>query len=146
MRTWLNFVISPFTQLCSAALILLAMSLASNAAEGEAAVVNGNMLFTVCENPSDVTQSFCSGYVIGLLEGTKFGAFMSYGSTNGNIGDEAASNAYVEFVLGFCIPEDVEYGQILDVFVKYLRENPETRHLSARSLFVRSMSSTFVCE
>ena len=122
------------------------MSFASHAAEGEAGVFNGNMLFTFCVNPSDGTQSFCAGYVIGLLEGTKFGAFMSYGSIIENSGDVAASNAYLEFVLDFCIPEHVEYGQILDVFVKYLRENPETRHLSARSLFVKSMSTTFVCE
>jgi hypothetical protein len=69
-------------------------------------------------NPSDGTQSFCACYVIGLLEGTKFGAFMSYGSIIENSGDVAASNAYLEFVLDFCIPEHVEYGQILDVFCK----------------------------
>lgn len=124
---------------------LLAMSVPSSATAGEIGVVDGNMLSTVCENPSDVTQSFCSGYVIGLLEGTKFGAFMSYGTTNEGRGDEADGNAYVEFALGFCIPENVEYGQIRDIFVKYLQENPEIRHLSARSLFVRSMSSTFMC-
>ena len=146
MRTWLNFVVSACRQFGTTVLILLAMSLASNAAEGELGVVDGNMLFSVCENPSNVTQSFCSGYVIGLVEGTKFGAFMSHGTTNENHGDEAAWNAYVEVALGFCIPENVEYVQLRDVFVKYLKENPEIRHLSARSLFVSSMSSTFVCE
>lgn len=104
------------------------------------------MLFSVCENPSEITQSFRSGYVIGLLEGTKFSAFMTYGSTTADRVYEVSGNDYVELVLGYCIPETVEYGQLRYIFFKYLRENPEIRHLSARSLFMRSMSSKFMCE
>jgi cell division protein FtsI/penicillin-binding protein 2 len=47
--------------------------------------------------------------------------------------------------LGFCVPENVERGQIVDVTIKYLAENPQSRHESARGLTLQALQGAFPC-
>ena len=47
----------------------------------------------------------------------------------------------------FCMPnsEGLETGQLIRVFLKWLNDNPETLHESARSLFISAMGNHFPC-
>ncbi len=54
---------------------------------------------------------------------------------------DAATNT----LLGVCVPLEVEHGQIIDVFVKYLNATPNQRHLPARSLLYSAMLEAFPC-
>ena len=45
----------------------------------------------------------------------------------------------------FCVPEDVTNNQFADMFIKYLRANPERRHEPASGLYVLSLMEAFPC-
>lgn len=47
--------------------------------------------------------------------------------------------------LSFCIPEGVTLGQLIDVALKDLKENPQTRHEPAGSLLLKSFTAAFPC-
>jgi hypothetical protein len=42
-------------------------------------------------------------------------------------------------------PEKGSLGQVVDVFIKYLREHPEQRHFTAHTLVLLSMTEAFPC-
>ena len=44
-----------------------------------------------------------------------------------------------------CAPAGVTYGQVKDVVVKHLRENPQTRHREAVDLIGEAMSQAWPC-
>jgi hypothetical protein len=46
----------------------------------------------------------------------------------------------------YCAPDEVTLGQSIDVFVKFLKQNPEKRHLTARTLFTLAMRKAFPCK
>jgi hypothetical protein len=46
----------------------------------------------------------------------------------------------------FCLPVNVDNGQILLVFIKYLEDDPEELHKPANLLFVEEMRKAFPCK
>ncbi len=44
-----------------------------------------------------------------------------------------------------CVPDDVTVGQKMDLFIKYMRDNPQERHDEAFIIFSRSMIEAFPC-
>jgi hypothetical protein len=107
--------------------------------------LDGNTVLSACDS-NDITQvAFCAGYGIGLLEGMRSGLATLYVRAEMG-GGSADVNSFVDQVLGFCIPAEVENGQIKDVYVKFLRDNPATRHESARILFLQAMLGAFPCQ
>lgn len=45
----------------------------------------------------------------------------------------------------WCTPDNVTNQQLRDIFVKYLRENPERRHEMPAFLYLRAMRGAFPC-
>ncbi|NYT36641.1 hypothetical protein ERD78_07140 [Allopusillimonas soli] len=81
----------------------------------------GNELLSTCQD--EYSHMFCMGYVVGSLE-----------------------TWYTSNTARFCIPENVTQGQLTDITIKYLKNNPESRNLEA-SLFVASaISEAFPCQ
>ncbi|WP_417243016.1 Rap1a/Tai family immunity protein [Celeribacter sp.] len=114
---------------------------------GYADTVTGNDLHSACTANGEIKDlqfGYCIGYIGGAFEGIKFGAgavmFQAMPESSTTEVDQA-SNA----MLGFCIPENVERGQIVDVTMKYLEENPQSRHESARGLLFQALQSAFPC-
>ena len=112
---------------------------------GQAEPVPGNDLLTACVEKSDLAKSgFCIGYLIGVVEGLRYGAAVPMfaaqmeGSTK-EIGELADS------FLGFCPPPEVQYSQHFDIVVNYLTVHPETRHESARTLVISALAEAFPC-
>ena len=86
--------------------------------------VSGNELYKECtadirESPGDI--GLCAGYVEGLAD-----AHGLDGTT--------------------CIPQGVSVGQVKDVIVKYLTQNPELRHFGASLLGFAALAQAFPCK
>jgi hypothetical protein len=63
-----------------------------------------------------------------------------------NEGDTAAEiDAVGDQLVGNCIPNTATYSQLKDVALNYMREHPEIRHESARSLIWTSYIEAFPC-
>ena len=50
-------------------------------AAAEAEVVSGNDLLAACRSDGDVQLGFCTGYMVGVIEGLRFGAVQVAGAT-----------------------------------------------------------------
>lgn len=46
----------------------------------------------------------------------------------------------------FCVPSGVTVGQVKDVFVKFLAENPKSRHLSGDVLVMAALIQAYPCK
>lgn len=108
--------------------------------------LSGNEMLEACEAPDEsVMSGFCLGYVIGVVEGMKWGAALPiYAARKGDISIDDA-NDFANRLTRFCAPDSVTYGQYVDVFLKHLRQNPEVRHESARTLAQDAFSEAFPC-
>ncbi|ARU02958.1 Rap1a/Tai family immunity protein [Yoonia vestfoldensis] len=114
---------------------------------GFAETVSGNDLYSACTATGDVVDlryGYCIGYIGGAFEGIKLGAgaIMFQAMREGTAAEvDQASNE----LLGICVPETVERGQIVDVAIQYMAKNPQIRHESARGLLLQSMQEAFPC-
>ena len=61
-------------------------------------------------------------------------------------GSAADVDQKVNALLGICLPESVERGQIIDISTKYFEANPAKRHLPARSLIRDALVEAFPCK
>jgi hypothetical protein len=118
---------------CTTALLLILIT-TSNAQSNE---VDGNFIINTCgnnslnDNAKSIADSFCTGFVFGLR-----GAFeMSF-----DVYKIPANNRF------YCAPYDVTLQQSVDVFLKYLKENPSIRNNTGRVLFVKAMNEAFPCK
>jgi hypothetical protein len=107
--------------------------------------LDGNSLLDRCsdvvkyiDNPKangdDYKGAYCLGFIAGMEEAREAVA-MSYSKT------------YEEYtkidVLGIKVPENVSYGQIARVLVKWLQDNPKHLHESASLVYVLAMRDAF---
>ena len=105
--------------------------------------LTGNELLTICEQTDQLAQQgFCTGYILGALEGIKWGVSMPL-FLMGQKTNEADSNGDV--LLGYCMPGEATLGQQRDVVIQFLMQNPSTRHGSARSLIQDAYKAAFPC-
>src|ERR1700722_7914467 len=69
----------------------------------------------------------CVGYVSGFTEGVEYEAMYATARRKG-VAPEA-----------FCIPDDVEHGQLIRVVLKYIRDNPAEAHRPAAPLIMKAL-------
>lgn len=84
---------------------------------------SGNYFYAICKTDSD----FCLSYTAGLADGIYMQSLISK-----------------ERVL-YCAPDEATRGQVRDIFLKYLKDHPETRNEPAPDLFYESMIAAFPC-
>lgn len=126
---------------------ILALALAMAASPATSQTISGNDVLSACEvADGGIKEGFCIGYIVGLWEGIHWGTFVAFRSAGGfEQGGAAEANGFANMLLGSCAPKEVENSQIKDVLVRYLWENPTTRHESARGLMERAMAEAFPC-
>ena len=90
-------------------------------------------------------DGFCLGYLIGTVEGLKWGAVTTLSVLDQSSDSVDEMNQLSDAMLGFCLPPQASNGQLIDVFVKYLAENPARRHESARTLLQAAFQQAFPC-
>lgn len=124
---------------------LLVLALGASPAFGQ--TISGNDVLGACEvSDGGIKEGFCIGYIVGLWEGIHWGTFVAFRSVGGfDQGGTAEANDFSNMLLGSCVPEHVENSQTRDVVIRYLRDNPTTRHESARGLMERAMAEAFPC-
>lgn len=88
-------------------------------APAQAAWYTGNDLLARC-NAGGEPAMLCAGYVVGIAD-----AF----AANDN----------------FCIPASVNLRQLVDVFVRFLEQHPDERHLQGSGLVARALAKAFPC-
>jgi len=88
-------------------------------ASTEAQSLTGNELLDWCEQAreEEIAKAFCIGYAMGIRGVLPIG----------------------------CIPQPVTNNQIVDILVKWLRENPEDRDGPAGILSIRALRETYEC-
>ncbi|NYT76624.1 hypothetical protein H0A71_06440 [Alcaligenaceae bacterium] len=99
---------------------ILAVSIILSCFSHTAISMTGNKLLSDCEG--QYSNMYCMGYIVGALD--------TWGARPG---------------LRLCIPEDVTQGQMQDITVKYLRNNPETRNHKATWLVAMAAQEAFPC-
>ena len=112
----------------------------------KAEAVSGNDFLAACENEGDTAkEGFCIGYLIGVIEGLRYGSALPFLATR-NGEDMTETLNIAEKFLGACIPASAEFGQHRDIAVRYIERNPETRHLPARGQILESLRQGFPCD
>jgi Ssp1 endopeptidase immunity protein Rap1a len=90
------------------------------------ASTSGNDLLRFCtSDPNSAEQSFCLGYLHGLVDGV-MGLSVIEGRPQ-----------------IFDIPSGADILQVRDVVVKFLKENPKDRHLAAVALVFKALTQAF---
>ena len=110
-------------------LAVLALLLTGTSTRGQrVSKTTGNELLEACEGSEPFQQAFCLGYVTGAsdVDGAEGAAFPERRRS--------------------CVPDSVSNGQLKDVVVKYLKDNPEERHILAAILVVKSVAKAFPCK
>lgn len=107
---------------------------------------SGNDLYAACKTaPDHPLQAFCTGYVMGYVDGRNWGTFIAVNRLE--LAESAQdANTLGNKLAGHCVPENATNGQLVDVAKKYLEEHPEQRHESARTLIWLSFLNAFPCE
>lgn len=90
-------------------------------------VESGNYWYEVCSSNNESDQTVCISFITGLR----------YGMQN-------MANFYSK-KYPYCNTGNVTNGQMKDIFVKYLRANPEIRDRDASILFLGTMMGAFPC-
>jgi len=109
--------------------ILLGLVFATPAnAESNAVFVSGNALYADCSQTGDSVLDYqaraqCNGFIIGVADSLQV---------------ERAERQTED-----CLPEKVNRGQVIDIVIKYLRENPALRHLGAANLSRNAIKDAF---
>lgn len=99
--------------------ITAAVLLALAAGAAQAAFFTGNTLYGNCTSGSASDRLVCTAYVLGAVD----------------MGQGAA----------FCAPDALTGKQAEDLIVRYLRDNPQSRHLGADVLIYALFKATWPC-
>lgn len=91
-----------------------------------ASAMTGNDVYQVCGSSNADNQFACMMYVVGVSDGIVM---------------EALSNR--KFPI--CVPPGVTNKELLDMFVKKLRDHPELRHYDAGALAYDMLVDNFPC-
>jgi hypothetical protein len=82
---------------------------------------SGNQFLRLC--PTEAWRMLCKTYTIGFAEGV-------------------LPNANVPV----CTPEGVDIGQMYEVAIKFIRDNPERAHMKTRHLLTMAWAQAWPCE
>lgn len=109
--------------------VIMLFLLAITSFSGAQADFTGNDLLQRCGSEALSDQTFCLGYIAGVLD--------SYRDLNGTLEPGAGI---------FCEPSGSTGRQYAAVIVKYLNENPERLHARGSYLALTAMTKAFPCQ
>lgn len=107
---------------------LLSAALLFGCLPAHAGFDTGNRLYEDCRAANYFNRGYCGGYVTGIVDTL-----------------EALQSRGVLPATALCVPEDATKGQLADVVLKYLEQNPERRHLEAGGLVPEALNRAFPC-
>ena len=129
-------------QKLSKAVFAAAFGVASiaTASPASAEYLSGNVLYRYCTGTegsfSQASQSLlCSSYIQGAHDGLE--AAGKYVSFKANMEEDP--------IRVVCVPSGVETGQLKEIVVAHLRDNPADRNLSASVLVLAALAKAYPC-
>jgi hypothetical protein len=96
------------------------------AAPSLAAFRDGNGLLQLCTATIGAQMDFCYGYIDAVTD---------YLVVNNVMGDISA-----------CITTELDDGQLRDLVIRFLRQNPKLRRVAASELIARALAEAFPCQ
>ena len=111
----------------------IAAALVALVVSGSAWGDTGNELYSQCQDGEKTNGAAppAWGYCLGYISGT----FMATRGANKGVGR-----------VTFCAPSKVTKGQVRDIVVKWLEDNPAQRHYMAPSLIASALSEAYPCK
>lgn len=107
--------------------------------------LNGEGLFTLCNGDAGVGgEDICLFLIMGVVEGIKQGAFIVLIRTEGFESYEVTNKRYQQ-IIGYCIPSNVNNGQIKRIVAKFLNDHPERLHEPPAFIIVDALTGAFPC-
>ncbi|WP_156464280.1 Rap1a/Tai family immunity protein [Afipia sp. Root123D2] len=113
---------------------------------------DGNELHKKC---SPDFREFALGYMAGITDKSIIDHSAFYAAWQATVDTNATTEARnklqrnmsrASLAMGkFCMPDSVRLSQVLDVFCKYVSNNPESRHLNGAELFSKAMRAAWPC-
>jgi hypothetical protein len=103
-------------------ILLYLCSLIATSAISGSTFYTGNELYGKGESSNQNDKTFALGYIAGVSDVL--------------VGDD---------MLKTCVPENVTVGQMRDIVIKYLKDNPEKRHFTAHSNVGVALFKAFPC-
>jgi hypothetical protein len=88
--------------------------------------VLGNKLYGWCVDDGETAQAACVQYIVGVA-------------------DTEAQHEMFKASPWACMPDNLTDGQLRDLVIKYLRDNPAIRHNSAANLVIFALKGAFPC-
>mgnify|MGYP001240467614 CR=1 FL=1 len=91
---------------------------------------DGNRLLSDCDagdssRTDNLSWGACMGYILGAADALGFWSAIASGTS--------------------CLPPTSQAGQVKDIVVKYLRDNPAKRHFEAHILIYGALKDAFGC-
>jgi hypothetical protein len=111
-------------------LIAFTLMLVGGNISASAAPASGNKILKTCKSTNPVSTGICIGFVVAANQGLT--TLLVLSSPTGKMTD-------------ICIPKEVTTGQMRDIFIKHLENDPKNRHMKAFILFVEAMRVTYPC-
>ena len=102
----------------------------------KALAVDGGFIFAMCRENRDA----CLMYVIGVSHGS------IAGWVGGRFFDGPPHLTRSNPTAGSCDPENINYGQMRDIFMEYLENYPERRTGPGATLLHEALLEAFSCE
>jgi hypothetical protein len=103
-------------------------------------------LLARCTSTSGPDSMYCIGYIKGFAD-TQLGRDIAvYIARNSNVPVEELRKAPQGSYMSYCIPDGVTTGRLVDVFVKFAKENPRGRHEVAPLMLVAAYAGAFPCQ
>jgi hypothetical protein len=133
---------------------LAALVFLATLAAGPACARTGNELLADCDSAGVYQQGLCIAFIQGASDGYDHGyMFRSYEVwvSTFQINDDAGKRTLNRTGLSelqqlpYCPPKGLTLGQMRDIVMKYLRDNPSTRHQRAEVLVNNAIIAAYPC-
>jgi hypothetical protein len=102
-----------------------------------AQAITGNDLLRECRDRDPYSRGYCLGLIVGVEAGA------SVAQTLDEIVDPLKMYSKT---FGNCLPSRVSHGQMRDVVVRFLEQNPAKRHESFHLLVLEAFNQAFPCQ
>jgi Rap1a immunity proteins len=127
----------PFLALLSAIALPLA-STASPANAEQSSLSTGNGLLNFCRDESN--RLLCTAFINGFHAGAMNASLVISMRESGSYED------YKKKYQPYCNPNNVDAEQLLDIVLKYIRDNPQKRHFDSGLLIIVALNQAFPCQ
>jgi hypothetical protein len=99
---------------------------------GAGHVTDGNELYKDCTASTNTSFGFCYGYVAAIADAAR-----------GNVTLNGVSGGV--YGVKHCLAKEITMKEAVDIVLRWLAQNPETRHSGASTIVATALAEAFPC-